>query len=596
MTEGFRDLIEIGRQIRPHVFSLQEDYPAPLVPRQLRFEAAERITADGSAIRALDAASLPALVKQIGDARPDACAVCLLFSFLNPKHEAMIRDALGAAYPEMYLSVSSEVQPEFREYERLSTTVLNAYLQPVIDRYLGDFAKGVGAAAPKAALGINQSSGGLMSVERARHMPIRSALSGPAAGAVGAIHMGRLSGFPDVISLDMGGTSADVALIRDYTAGATFNRWIEGYPARLASLDINAVGAGGGSIAWFDRDGLMKMGPQSAGALPGPACYGRGGTEATVTDANLVLGRLSPKGLLGGDMALDESLARRAIAPLAERLGFPVERTAHGMLGIVVANMVRAIRTVSVERGHDPRAFALLPFGGAGPLHATDVAKSLGIRRCLVPLAPGILCAQGLIVSDLRETFVRTAVTPLSDARMADMTARMGELRTQANDWFDTESVAKEDRSIEIVLDARYVGQNFELAIALGRADPTPTAAAISRQFFAEHERAYGFHNPADPIEIVNFRLLAIGRLRKPATRPGEPRASGSPQTASRRKVWFVPDAAQDTPVYDRATLAPGDTIAGPAVIEQLDSTTLLFPGDRATVDPYLNLVVDSAA
>jgi len=596
VTEGFRDLIEIGRQIRPHVFSLQDDYPAPLVPRELRFEAAERITADGSAIKALSPDTLPALVKAIGDARPDACAVCLLFSFLNPAHEAMIRDALSAAYPDLYLSISSEVQPEFREYERLSTTVLNAYLQPVIDRYLGDFAKCVAEAAPKAALGINQSSGGLMSIERARHVPIRTALSGPAAGAVGAIHMARLSGVPDVISLDMGGTSADVALMRNYTAGTTFNKWIEGYPARLASLDIYAVGAGGGSIAWFDRDGLMKVGPQSAGAQPGPACYGRGGQEATVTDANLVLGRLSPKGLLGGGMALDEGLARNAIAPLSERLGFTVERTAHGMLGIVVANMVRAIRAVSVERGHDPRAFALLPFGGAGPLHATDVAKSLGIRRCLVPFAPGILCAQGLIVSDLRETFVRTAVTPLSDARMGDVHARIGELKAQADAWFDAERVERADRGIDIVLDARYVGQNFELAIGLGNAEPLADAVDIAQRFFAEHERAYGFHNPADRIEIVNFRLIAAGKLRQPATRASEPRQSGAPEAGSRRKVWFEAEKAEDTPVYDRATLMPGDTIAGPAVIEQLDSTTLLFPGDRATADPYLNLLVEISA
>ena len=596
VTEGFRDLIEIGRQIRPHVFSLQEDYPAPLVPRELRFEAAERVTADGSALRALGADTLPALVRAIGEATPDSCAVCLLFSFLNPSHEAMIRDALGATYPDMYLSISSEVQPEFREYERLSTTVLNAYLQPVIDRYLGDFASGVAEAAPRAALGINQSSGGLMSVKRARHVPIRTALSGPAAGAVGAIHMARLSGVPDVISLDMGGTSADVTLMRNYTAGTTFNKWIEGYPARLASLDINAVGAGGGSIAWFDRDGLMKVGPQSAGAQPGPACYGRGGTEATVTDANLVLGRLSPRGLLGGEMALDARLAREAIAPLAARLGFSIERTAHGMLGIVVANMVRAIRSVSIERGHDPRAFALLPFGGAGPLHATDVAKSLGIRRVLVPFAPGILCAQGLIVSDLRETFVRTVVMPLSEARMADVTARIGELKAQAIEWFDTEKVEPASRVTDIVLDARYVGQNFELAIGLGTADPLPGAGEIKQRFFAEHERAYGFHNPADPMEIVNFRLIAIGKLRQPAARPGEARKSGKAEASSRRKVWFTADTEQDTPVYDRATLMPGDTIAGPAVIEQIDSTTLLFPGDRATVDPYLNLTVEISA
>ena len=435
-----------------------------------------------------------------------------------------------------------------------------------------------------------------MSVARARHVPIRTALSGPAAGVVGAIHMARVSGVPDVISLDMGGTSADVALIRNYTAGTSFNKWIEGYPARLASLDINAIGAGGGSVAWFDRDGLMKVGPQSAGAHPGPACYGRGGTEATVTDANLVLGRLSPRGLLGGEMALDADLARNAIAPLADHLGFTVERTAHGMLGIVVANMVRAIRSVSVERGHDPRAFALLPFGGAGPLHATDVARSLSIRRCLVPFAPGILCAQGLIVSDLRETFVRTAVTPLSETRLDDVRARVAELKAQAESWFESEAVQSANRTINVVFDARYVGQNFELALNLGSADPLPSADNIRQRFFAEHERAYGFHNPADPIEIVNFRLIAVGRLRQPTTRPAALRQGDAPKAAMQRPVWFLPDKAENTPVYDRAALLPGDMVLGPAVIEQLDSTTLLFPGDRATVDPYLNLSVELAA
>jgi N-methylhydantoinase A len=593
VTEGFRDLIEIGRQIRPHVFSLQVDYPAPLVPRELRFEAAERVTADGRALRALAPDALPGLVRSIGAAKPDACAVCLLFSFINPTHEQMIRDALACAYPDMYLSISSDVQPEFREYERLSTTVLNAYLQPVIDRYLRDFADGVGKAAPNAALGINQSSGGLMSVSRARHVPIRTALSGPAAGVVGAIHMARLSGFADVISLDMGGTSADVCLIRNYVAGTTFNKWIEGYPARVPSSDVNAVGAGGGSIAWFDRDRLLKVGPQSAGAQPGPACYGRGGTEATVTDANLVLGRLSLLGLLGGEMALDPGLARQAVEPLAARLGFTVERTAHGMLGIVVANMVRAIRAVSVERGHDPRAFALLPFGGAGPLHATDVAKSLGIRRCLVPFAPGILCAQGLIVSDLRETFVRTAVTPLVSDRMLAIKERLRDLFAQAQAWFDDEGIAENDRMTDVVLDARYVGQNFELAVALGAAEAMPAAGEIRQRFMDEHERAYGFHNPSDPVEVVNFRLIAAGHLKQPSACPAAPRAAGGALASGHRSVWFSPDAPQDTPIYDRATLCPGDLIAGPAVIEQLDSTTLLFPGDRARVDPYLNLDVE---
>ena len=458
VTDGFRDLIEIGRQIRPHVFNLQEDYPTPLVPRERRFEAAERITADGKVLRALtrDHATRAGRSDRRGEAGCLRGLPAVLVSQSRARSE--IRDALAAAYPDMYLSISSEVQPEFREYERLSTTVLNAYLQPVIDRYLGDFAKGVGEAAPKAALGINQSSGGLMSVERARHLPIRTALSGPAAGAIGAIHMARLSGRARRHHARHGRHQrrrrADARLHGRHDI-QQMDRGLSGAPC----LARHQRGRRRRRLDRVVRSGRAAEGrPQSAGARPGPACYGQGGTEATVTDANLVLGRLSPRGLLNGEMALDVDLARKAIAPLAQRLGFTVERTAHGILGIVVANMVRAIRSVSVERGHDPRAFALLPFGGAGPLHATDVAKSLGIRRCLVPFAPGILCAQGLIVSDLRETFVRTAVTPLSESRMADVAARIGELKTQAADWFGIEGIDRQDRSVEVVLDARYVG------------------------------------------------------------------------------------------------------------------------------------------
>ncbi len=360
-TQGFRDLLEIGRQIRPHMFSLQEDYPTPLVPRERRYEVAERMLADGKVLRPLDPASLQEALARVRASGAQACAVCLLFAFVNPEHEHAIAKALEAI-PDLYISLSSAVQPEFREYERLSTTVLNAYLQPIIADYLRDLANQLATRLPQATLGINQSSGGLMSFDRARQFPIRTALSGPAAGAVGAIDSARLAATPNVITLDMGGTSADVALVQGYQTGTSYNREVGGFPVRLPMVDIHTVGAGGGSIAWFDRDELLKVGPLIAGAAPGPACYRLGGEQPTVTDANLFLGRLSPGGLLGGAMPLDADAAQAVLEPVAERLRFSCERAAHGILGLVVSNMVRAIRAISVERGYDPRQFALMPF------------------------------------------------------------------------------------------------------------------------------------------------------------------------------------------------------------------------------------------
>ena len=449
VTRGFRDLIEIGRQIRPKLFDLQADHPAPLVAREHRIEIDERITTGGLVLKPVTQSEIDRVIRELKSIAPDACAICLLFSFINPDHEQRLMRELAKAFPDLPVSISSEVHPEFREYERLSTTVLNAYLHSVMDHYLASLETGMGDLAPRALLGINQSSGGLMSLARARRFPIRTALSGPAAGAVGAIYMARLSNAPNVISLDMGGTSADVALIRDFEVAIEFNRWIEGYPVRLASVDITAVGAGGGSIAWFDNDGLMKVGPHSAGAAPGPACYMRGGIHPTVTDANLVLGRLSERGLINGTMQLNRSAAASAISAIAMRLGFSLERTALGIIEIVVANMVRAIRTVSVERGHDPRDFALLPFGGAGPLHATTVARSLGISRILVPVAPGILCAQGLLVSDLREHFVRTFMIDLQASECAKIMKIIESLLGDADRWFDSEGIDEDARETE---------------------------------------------------------------------------------------------------------------------------------------------------
>ncbi|MDQ3561065.1 MAG: hydantoinase/oxoprolinase family protein, partial [Pseudomonadota bacterium] len=407
-TENFRDLIEIGRQVRPKLYDLKADFPQPLARREHRFEVRERVGPAGEVIQPLDEGSVTAAVAAVRESGAKSCAVGFLFSYLNGEHERRVGEALRAALPGMWVSLSSEVQPEFREYERFSTTVLNAYLQPLLANYMTTLQRELSAIAPAARIGINQSSGGLMSVERAKSFPIRTALSGPAAGAMGAAHVAAMAGRTDAITLDMGGTSADVALIRGLKTKLSFARDVAGFPVRLPMVDINTVGAGGGSVAWFDRDGLLKVGPLSAGAAPGPACYGRGGEEATVTDANLVLGRLSTRGLLGGAMPLDAEAARRAVGRLAEKLGFTTERTAQGILDIVTANMVRAIRAISVERGHDPRDFVLMPFGGAGPLHANACARSLGIREIAVPYAPGILCAEGLLVADLSESWVRS--------------------------------------------------------------------------------------------------------------------------------------------------------------------------------------------
>ena len=599
-TAGFRDLLEIGRQIRPHMYDLYRDQPPPLVPRERRLEVEERITSGGRVVRPLGDAAVAEAVARLAEIDADACAVCLLFAFQNPDHESRLGAAIRAARPDLRVSLSSEVQPEFREFERCSTTVLNAWLQPVMDEYMASLEAGLAERVPNARIGINQSNGGLMSPARARALPVRTALSGPAAGVVGAIDAGGRSGPRDLITLDMGGTSADVSLVRDLRADVALERAVAGLPIRLPSIDVQTVGAGGGSIAWFDRDGLLKVGPESAGADPGPACYGRGGTSPTVTDANLLLGRLSGRGLLGGRMTLDRDRAARAFAGIAGELGYQVERAAHGTIGVVVANMVRAIRTISVERGHDPRDFTLVAFGGAGPLHARDVAAALGIRELLVPEVPGIVCAQGLVIADLKEDFVLGRRVELRPDTAGELAAALAELVRRARTWFEEEVIPEADREVELDFDARYVGQNFELRVPVASGPPAaldgrpaPDAiAAIKARFFEVHDVAYGYHNPDDPVEVVNVRLTAFGRTRRGAA---EGRARGAPEPPAPvevRPVWFDPHAPDDTPVFDRSRLRSGVEIAGPAIMEQLDATTVVHPGDLARVDAHSNLAI----
>ncbi len=596
-TRGFRDLLEIGRQTRPHMYDLQRDHPAPLVERQHRIELRERIDSDGGVVLAPEPEEINAAVDDALAAGAKSCAVGFLFAFRNPEHERRVATALKTRAPDIAVSLSSEVQPEFREYERLSTTVLNAYLQPVMGEYLQTLEDGVAGSAAGATLGINQSSGGLMSPRRAREFPVRTALSGPAAGAIGAAHAARQTGRRNVITLDMGGTSADVTLIRDYKVDLAFDRDVAGFPIRMPCVDVETVGAGGGSIAWFDRDGLLKVGPISAGADPGPACYGRGGDRPTVTDANLLLGRLSSRGLLDGDMGLDPALSEAAYRPIADRLGFSPQRTAQGVLGIVVANMVRTIRTISVERGHDPRDFVLMPFGGAGPLHARDVAVSLGMTEMIVPAAPGIVCAQGLLVSDLKEDFVASRRFDVDGSGMETLAEALTELQSRAARWFEAENAPADSRRVELIVDARYVGQNFELAVPVAEgasivASQIPDSAHMHSRFCTAHETAYGYASETDPVEIVNVRLSASARLFQETAPAGNSDAPARPEPREERQVHFSAEQAVATGIYARADLLPGQCIAGPAIIEQLDTTTPVYPGDIAEVTPDGHLII----
>jgi N-methylhydantoinase A len=592
-TAGFKDLIEIGRQTRPKIYDLKADHPEPLVPRERRFEVAERVGPKGEVIRPLVEADIERAVEQVKAAGVDSVAVCLLFSFLNPAHERRIGAALRSALPGLDISLSCEVQPEFREYERLSTSALNAFLQPEVGRYMGRLEAALAEAAPGAGIGIGQSSGGLMSIARAAEMPVRTALSGPAAGVVGAIAVAGRAGYSDLVTFDMGGTSTDVCLVRGGTAEMAFGRSVAGFPVRLPAIDIHTVGAGGGSIAWVGRDGLLKVGPQSAGAAPGPACYGKGGSEPTVTDANLVLGRV-PAELVGGAMHLDPARAEEAVARLGRELRLGLREAALGIVRIVNSNMVRAIRAVSIERGLDPRGLALVAFGGAGPLHAVEVARELAMRTILVPPAPGILCAEGVASAALEEAFVATCRTPLAGDLAAVEEASAG-LAEAAARWFERERTPAERRRTLLALEMRYVGQNYELPIPIegGR---LPPRSRLTAAFLEAHLTKYGHADPEAAIEIVNVRLLARSVRPEQRAAPWQP----SPHAGARdapppalHPVWFEAAGPADTPFIDRAALVPAARLAGPAVLTQFDATTLLPPACRARVEVSGCLIIE---
>ncbi|MBI1774109.1 MAG: hydantoinase/oxoprolinase family protein [Proteobacteria bacterium] len=597
-TQGFRDLLEIGRQKRPDLYDLKVDKPEPLVSRDLRFEVPERVRHDGAIETKLDEQALRQAARALRAAGVKAVAIGFLYGFVRPEHEARAKRIVAEEFPDAFISTSHEVAPEFREFERISTAVVNAYLGPVMEGYIERLGRRLSELGIAATPQLTQSNGGVIGFDTAARLPVRTVLSGPSTGVVGAQAVGAMAAFADLITFDMGGTSTDVALLQDGVPRLASEAVVHGYPIKAPMLDIHTVGAGGGSIAYVDSGGLLKVGPRSAGAAPGPVCYGLGNTEPTVTDANVVLQTLNPTHLLGGRMPIRQDQARAAIETLAVKLGLDVIQTAQGIISVVTANMAKAIRVISVQRGHDPRDYTLMAFGGAGPLHAARLAQELDMRRVLVPRNPGILCAMGLLLTDLRTNFATTHLTTLGSDALAQLRSAFGRLAAEAEAWFESERVEPMARRMIRSVDMRYHGQNYELSVPLPEGPiGAATIDALAEGFAVAHRRMYSFVAEGEPIQIVTFRLEAAGLVPKAKFRP-HPEQGPDPNAAllARRPVWFA-EAGDfvSSPVYDRARLQAGNRVSGPAIIEQMDATTLVLPGMVARVEPYLNLVLEAA-
>jgi N-methylhydantoinase A/oxoprolinase/acetone carboxylase beta subunit len=577
-TEGFRDVLEIGRQMRHQMYdlALRPETPVFLAPRRYRKEVRERLDAQGHVLIPLDEESVQRAVGDLVVANVQAIAVCLLFSFLDPTHERRIRDVISAQYPALPVSLSADVDPAFREYERTCVTAFDAYIKPVVADYLAKMELSLAAAGVTVPLQVMQSRGGLMSSAIARQRPVRLFLSGPAAGVVGGIEAGRAAGFGDLITVDIGGTSCDIALVRDGTPLIRSEGVIDGYTVRVPMVDVTAIGAGGGSIAWLDGAGSLRVGPHSAGSEPGPACYGRSGDQPTVTDASLVLGYIDPAQFAGGMLTLQPVLARGAIErAIARPLGMTVEDAALGIHCVLNAQMAEAIRLVSIGRGIDPRGYALLPLGGGGPMHACALAEELGIHTVVVPVHPGVLSAAGLLGAPVEHELAAAFPRALDRLRADELTSALRALDDRCAALMRQENV--DDVDIRHSADVCYIGQSYHLEVSLASRDPE----RIYQLFLAAHERVYG-HSTRVPAKIVNLRTVH-------RSHPGKVAMAATQQSVRRppmRRAIRIREHAEplSVEIWHRDALTQNQRVAGPAVIEQADTTTLVDPGWTAEV------------
>lgn len=605
-TAGFADVLAIGRQDRPELYVLVPQKPEPLVPSKWRFEVVERVTAAGEILRPLDSAQLEEVIEQLLAEEIESVAVCLLFSFLRPEHEQRIRAAIKRQQMELparrrpiHISISSDILPEYREFERTATTVINAYVAPLMSGYLDRLEAEV---APRP-LSVMQSNGGIIGAARAGSEAARTVLSGPAGGVVGAMYVAELAGFREIITFDMGGTSTDVALCPGEIV-TTSEGEIATLPMRLPMIDIHTVGAGGGSLASLDPGGALQVGPQSAGADPGPACHGNGPdsrlgdrTEGlwrmTTTDANLVLGRLDADHFLGGRMRLDESAAFDVMTELGRSLeGASPVQAAWGVVQVANANMERAIRRISVERGHDPRDFTLVAFGGAGPLHACELAAGMQIPRVLIPPMPGVLSALGMLVASPARDYSVTVMRALQldgQAPPVWLAERLLEMRGRAAEEMAAEGYSNDQLQMDERLDLRYMGQSYELTVPVKEGD---SEAQIATKFHRAHAGRYGFQRPQKPVQVVNVRLNVVARSAPPQLPVVERGAADSEAAViGRKSVWFG-EGLRESRLLDRAKLLAGNRFAGPAIVFQYDTTTAIPPDWTAEVDDYGTLLL----
>ena len=613
-TSGFRDMLEIGRQIRPTLYDLQFIKPPPLVPRYLSFDIPERMDSRGHVVLSLDEESVRSAARSLKNRGVESVAVCFLHSYINSAHERRAGEIIIEEYPEAIVSLSSDIAPEFREYFRASTTVINAATRPVVSNYLGNIESGLRTEGFKSELLVMQSSGGVLTFKTAGEKPVFMVESGPAAGAVAAANLGNALGYRNVLSFDMGGTTAKACLIqngtpeitKDYQVGAEAARTsgafggASGYPIRTPVIDLAEIGAGGGSIAWVDDGGVLRVGPESVGADPGPACYGNDGGLATITDANLVLGRLNPDNFLGGEISLDAGAAHRTIdLTCAQPLGMTVEAAAIGIIEIGNSAMVNALRLVSVQRGFDPRDFVLIAFGGAGPVHANRLSAESEVPTLLIPLSPGIFSATGLLVADLKHDFSVTMIRIAEELDPVAVERAFLKMRELGRDALARESTPPENMAFGRAADMRYHGQSFELTVPLPE-EPLNgnTLRDVLTLFHLEHERAYGFTAPGESVEFVNLRMTVTGLIKKPALRKLDSRGEQVSEALDcTRKVYFQEAGGwTECPIYDRYRIPVDGVLEGPAVIEEKDSTTVIHPGFTCLVDDFGNLIVDKSS